>query len=52
LLITVKLGLKAAYDAYYLALAESLKADFWTADQRLTNAVAEKLPWVKCLGAY
>lgn len=42
-------GLKATYDAHYLALAQSLGADFWTADRRLVNAVADKLSWVKSL---
>jgi predicted nucleic acid-binding protein len=51
LLFARKCSLKAAYDAHYLALAESLEANFWTADRRLMNAVAEKLSWVKCLGA-
>jgi len=42
---TVRLGRAAAYDSFYLALAESLKCDLWTADRRLVNAVA--LPWVR-----
>jgi predicted nucleic acid-binding protein len=42
-------GLKATYDAHYLALAQSLGTDFWTADRRLVNAVADKLSWVKSL---
>lgn len=40
----------AAYDAHYLALAEQLGCEFWTADERLTNAVQKSLPWVKWLG--
>jgi predicted nucleic acid-binding protein len=42
-------GLKATYDAHYLASAQSLGTDFWTADRRLVNAVADKLSWVKSL---
>jgi predicted nucleic acid-binding protein len=42
-------GLKATYDAHYFALAQSLGADFWTADRRLVNAVTSKLSWVKSL---
>ena len=42
-------GLKATYDAHYLALAESLQADLWTADRRLAKAVQKDLPWVHCL---
>jgi predicted nucleic acid-binding protein len=38
-----------AYDAQYLAVAEQLECDLWTADGRLANAVSE--PWVKLLGA-
>lgn len=30
-----RLSLSATYDAHYLALAEWLGAEFWTADQRL-----------------
>ena len=35
----------AAYDAFYLALAETLGAEMWTVDRRLANAVVE--PWVR-----
>ena len=41
---TRRLDRIAAYDSFYLALTESLSAEFWTADQRLVNAV--DLPWV------
>jgi predicted nucleic acid-binding protein len=36
-----------AYDSAYLALAELLQAEFWTADQRLSSAARQ--PWVHCL---
>jgi len=36
----------AAYDAHYLALAEQLSADFYTAYSRLFNAVKNFFPWV------
>ena len=39
-------SLLAAYDAYYLALADILGGEFWTADLRLVNAVQADLPWV------
>lgn len=42
----------AAYDAHYLALAEMLGCEFWTADRRLHNAVKDELPWVKWLGDF
>jgi len=40
------LSLPAAYDAHYLALAERLGAEFWTADIHLVEAVQNSLPWV------
>ena len=39
-----------AYDMHYLALAEILGCPFWTADERLYNAVKEQLSWVRWLG--
>jgi predicted nucleic acid-binding protein len=42
---TRRLNRAAAYDSFYLALAESMQCDLWTADQRLNNAV--NLPWVR-----
>jgi predicted nucleic acid-binding protein len=42
---TRRLNRAAAYDSFYLALAESLQCDLWTADQRLVNAAA--VPWVR-----
>jgi predicted nucleic acid-binding protein len=46
---TLRLRRGAAYDSYYLALAESLRCDLWTADRRLANLVS--LPWVRLVGA-
>lgn len=40
------------YDAHYLALAEMSDCPFWTADERLFNAVREELDWVYWLGNY
>ena len=40
------LSLPAAYGAHYLALAEFLGGEFWTADRRLARAVQAALPWV------
>jgi predicted nucleic acid-binding protein len=45
---TIRLKRAAAYDSYYLALAESLNCDLWTTDSRLVNAV--KLRWVRLVG--
>lgn len=46
-----KLGQSKAYDAIYLALAEKLVADFWTADERLVNRCRKdlKFSWVHFL---
>lgn len=41
-----------AYDSYYLALAEILDRELWTADERLYNVVKDHLSWVKWLGNY
>lgn len=41
-----------AYDSHYLALADSLGLELWTADERLYNAVKDALPWVKWLGDF
>jgi predicted nucleic acid-binding protein len=38
-----------AYDASYLALAESAGCELWTADSRLVRAVDGALPWLKTL---
>jgi len=41
-----RFSLPAAYDAHYLALAEHLGAEFWTADGKLAHTVQAALPWV------
>ena len=43
---------RSVYDSWYLALAEELGSEFWTADQKLYNAVKDQLPFVKWLGDY
>ena len=42
---TVRLRRVAAYDSFYLALAEATECDLWTGDRRLRNAV--NLPWIR-----
>ena len=42
----------AAYDAHYLALADHLNCPFWTADERLYNAVHADFPHIRWLGNY
>lgn len=48
---TIRLKHAAAYDSYYLALAQSLDCDFWTADSRLFNALKDEcfkwLHWIE-----
>jgi predicted nucleic acid-binding protein len=41
-----RLGHTVAYDAHYLALAELLGCDFWTADRPLAAAARVQVPWV------
>ena len=43
-----RLGHRVAYDAQYMALAERLGAEFWTADRRLANRAWQlDVPWVR-----
>lgn len=46
-----RLGQSKAYDAQYVALAESLGAKFWSADQRLISAMREQgADWAHWIG--
>lgn len=45
-----RLNRPATYDSHYLALAEYLGCEFWTADERLVNAAHDTFPWVKWVG--
>lgn len=46
--LTMQLKRTAAYDRYYLALAESLKCDLWTADKKFYQAAQNNgLAWVR-----
>jgi len=48
---TLKLKRASAYDSYYLALAQALECDFWTADKHLFNSLQEAhigwLHWIE-----
>lgn len=44
--------LPAIYDAYYLALAADAQCQFWTADQRLIEALRGRLPFVRGVGDF
>ncbi len=50
--LATQLNRPTAYDAHYLALAEHVGCAFWTADQRLFNAVGLQLSWVYWLGNF
>src|SRR5579864_911112 len=50
--IARELALPTVYDATYLALADLRGCEFWTADERLFNAVNDRLIFVKLLGGY
>ena len=48
--IAVRFNLPATYDAHYLALAEWMEVDLWTADIKLVNALKPfKVKWVKAV---
>lgn len=44
---THRLGRASAYDSFYLALAERLGCELWTADQRLAGAAPET--WLRLI---
>jgi predicted nucleic acid-binding protein len=48
--LATQLSRPSAYDSQYLAVAERLNCPFWTADERLYNAVQSRISWVKWLG--
>ena len=48
--LAAQLQQNAVYDAHYLALAESLDCDLWTADQRFFQAAVNDFPRVHCIG--
>ena len=41
---------QAVYDSHYLALAEIMDCDFWTADERFYRAVTPRFPRVRWIG--
>jgi predicted nucleic acid-binding protein len=44
---SLKLQRASIYDCYYLALAETIGAEFWTADKKLYHALdSQRLPWL------
>lgn len=47
-----RFDLAATYDAHYVALAEILGCDYWTADQPLLGQLRGRLPFVHGLDTY
>jgi predicted nucleic acid-binding protein len=47
-----RFNLPRAYDTAYLALAQLNRCEFWTADEKLYNAVHHELSWVQWVGEY
>ena len=47
-----QLNQNAAYDAHYLALAESVGCELWTADERFYRAARPAIDNVRWLGEY
>jgi len=46
-----RLGQSKAYDSQYIALAEQIGAELWSADQRLVNALqAQGVNWAHWIG--
>ena len=50
--IASRYGQAAAYDAHYLALAESLGCELWTADEKFHQAVGQDLEHVRWIGEF
>jgi predicted nucleic acid-binding protein len=50
--LATRLNRPTAYDSQYLALAERLGCEFWTADERLYNATQSSLGYVRWVGAF
>jgi predicted nucleic acid-binding protein len=46
------LDLPGSYDAHYIALAQRMGCDLWTADKRLLNALRGRLPFVRNLATF
>jgi predicted nucleic acid-binding protein len=50
--LTAELKQDAVYDAHYLALAEALNCELWTADERFYRAAISGHTQVKWLGSF
>lgn len=47
--LATRFTLPATYDAHYLALAEELGCEFWTADKRLAGATDGAFPLLRLI---
>jgi predicted nucleic acid-binding protein len=47
-----RFNIPATYDTHYLALAEHVGCDLWTADTRMWRTVKDQLDWVHWIGDY
>jgi predicted nucleic acid-binding protein len=50
--IAEQYNLPAAYDAHYVALAESIDTVLWTDDQRLLHTLGGRIPFVRWIAEY
>ena len=50
--LAVELNQRLAYDCHYLALAEALGCEFWTADGPFYRAARNTYPQVQWIGSY
>ena len=50
LILAGRLRQNAVYDAHYLALAETLQCEFWTADEKFYRAAATTMGNVRWVG--
>lgn len=48
--LAVRFNRPRAYDSQYMALAERLNCEFWTADERLVNSTQGQFTRIRWLG--
>lgn len=48
--LAARLNRSTTHDMFYLALTEIVGGEFWTADERLYNAIREAFPVIRWLG--
>jgi predicted nucleic acid-binding protein len=52
LILSDSFGLRAAYDAHYVVLAQFLGCDLWTDDTELIQVISPHLPYVRAIATY